>query len=71
MEVPMPNELRKQCDRYTQQLQLEFEDRVPAETVAQRHAAHLKEFADARVLTFVPILAWRLTREELREMAAA
>jgi hypothetical protein len=71
MDARMPIELRQQCDRLTQQLQVEFQDRVPAEIVAQRAAAHLEEFHGAKVVNFVPILAWRRTREELRELAAA
>ena len=70
MEARLPTELLKQCDRLTKQLQEEFRGRVPAETVAERAAAHLEEFDEARVLTFVPMLAYRRTRQELFALAA-
>jgi hypothetical protein len=45
----------------------EFQDRVPPDEIVQTAHRTLEQFSEARVLTFVPALVHRYTREHLRQ----
>ncbi len=49
----------------------EFADRLPAPEVERRFDETLHSFDDAPIRTFIPVLAARRTREELRERVSA
>jgi protein-tyrosine phosphatase-like protein/uncharacterized protein DUF3562 len=50
-------------------LATEFEPEVPKETVQRIVAETFESLADARIKSYVPILARRLSRDRLREHA--
>jgi len=70
MDTSMPAEVRQQHAHVTRQLVEEFGDRIPPEFIVHRASERLRRYQGARVLTFVPTLVWRYTREELKAHAA-
>lgn len=49
----------------TEDLATEFEPEVPRDTVHRIVAESFESLADARVKSFVPVLAWRMSRDRL------
>lgn len=56
---------------HTQRLTQEFGEALGTDLVFRRFREVLDSFADAPVQTYVPIIAFRLTRESLAEIRAA
>ena len=61
-EEPLRNPLRG----VKQQLREEYEE-LPEERIDEVAKHALDDFSSARVKEFIPILAWRRAREELRK----
>jgi hypothetical protein len=70
MEAQLPSEIRQQFEHLTQQLVEEFQDRFTPETITRHASDQLHRYHDARILTFVPTLVYRHTREELKRQVA-
>jgi hypothetical protein len=65
------DELEAQMDRLFRELQRTFEGSVPAEWVdAVGHAYYERLRREAKVNDFIPLLVYRLTKEELFRIAA-
>jgi hypothetical protein len=64
------DDLGHQFGRVEERLIQDFADRVPAGFVRQCVQAARAEFAQARVVQFVPVLVERLARRRLRDTAA-
>jgi hypothetical protein len=62
---------RRQLQRVREHLVDEFGDRLSGEQVAERFADVVSRFDGAPVRTFVPVLASRAAREDLRRLAGA
>jgi len=58
-------ELQQAIEQTVTRLQDEFGTRLSVETIVQCVNASLDEFSDARIKTFVPVLTYRLAREQL------
>jgi hypothetical protein len=58
-------ELQQAIEQTVTRLQDEFGERLSVETIVQCVNASLDEFSDARIKTFVPVLTYRLAREQL------
>ena len=61
----MQDDEKRQLDAAHDDLVREFADRLDAESVSARFAATVAAFDGAPIRTFVPVLASRLTRQEL------
>jgi hypothetical protein len=64
-------ELQKAIDQTVTRLQDEFGQRLSVDTIVQCVNASLDEFSDARVKTYVPVLTYRLAREQLGRLVDA
>jgi hypothetical protein len=64
-------ELQKAIDQTVTRLQDEFGERLSVDTIVQCVNASLDEFSDARVKTYVPVLTYRLAREQLGRLVDA
>lgn len=62
---------QRQLQRACQDLVREFGDRVPADDVKARFEQIVQRFDGAPVRGFVPVLAGRAAREQLRQAGAA
>jgi hypothetical protein len=62
---------QRQLDAARRDLVAEFADRVPEAEVTARFDEIAREFAEAPVRTFVPVLVGRQARQRLRERATA
>lgn len=62
-------ELQQAIEQTVTRLQDEFGTRLSVETIVQCVNASLDEFSDARIKTFVPVLTYRLAREQLGRLA--
>lgn len=60
---------QRQFDEVLRALVAEFAGRLSTEEVAARFAAIVRDFEAAPIRGFVPVLAQRRTREELRQTA--
>ena len=58
-------DLTSAIQQATDRLQRELGDRLSDATIAQCVRAALEELDDARIKTYVPVLAYRLARERL------
>jgi len=63
--ISQENDLGRAHQEATDRLQRELAGRLPNATIAQSVSAALDELGDARIKTYVPILAYRLARERL------
>ncbi len=61
----------RQLHTSQQQLIQQFAGRLPADVVEERFAQMVARFDGARVRTFVPVLAAKAAREQLRSASAA
>ena len=61
----------RQLQRACQDLVREFGGRLPEDAVKARFEEIVDRFRDAPVRSFVPVLAGRAAREQLRELASA
>ena len=62
---------KRQLQRACDDLVLEFRERLAEEQVQARFQDVLRRFDGAPVRTFVPVLAGRAAREDLRRLATA
>lgn len=60
---------RRQLRRACEDLVVEFGDRLPSDQVQARFEEVVHRFDGAPVRTFVPVLAGRVAREDLRRRA--
>lgn len=61
----------RQIESLHAELLREYGEQLGAQAVTDRFHAIVAGFEDARVRTFVPLLAQRRVRQELREVAGA
>jgi len=66
-----PHEKQQAIDQTVTRLRDEFGARLSVETIVQCVNASLDEFSDARIKTFVPVLTYRLAREQLGRLLDA
>ena len=65
----MTDDEQRQLDGVRAELVREFHDRLTAEQVQERFEAVVSEFSAAPIRTYVPVLAQRQVRAELRRDA--
>ena len=65
------HELQQAIEQTVTRLRDEFGQRLSVETIVQCVNASLDELSDARVKTYVPVLTYRLAREQLGRLLDA
>ncbi len=68
--APVTDEERRQLARVRADLEHEFADRLTADEVARRFDEAVAAFDDAPIRSFVPVLAQRSVRSQLRRTTA-
>ena len=66
-----PDDEKRQLQQTCQDLVREFGDRIPQAQVQERFAEIVHGFDGAPVRSFVPVLAGRVARQRLKDLAAA
>lgn len=69
MTQPPTHDEQRQLEAARRDLVAEFADRVPEAEVTSRFDDIVRQFEDAPVRGFVPVLAGRMTRERLRTLS--
>jgi hypothetical protein len=61
----------KQIESEVRTIKLEFQGKVPEESIDEVAVESIERLADSRVPQFVPLFVGRFTRERLRELVGA
>jgi hypothetical protein len=67
MVVKRPQDLRAQIEAAVDRLAISFKDAVPRDVVSSYVEESARAWSDARVTTFVPLLAEKSARRRIRE----